>query len=183
MSCPKAAPCYATRRPLPKPRQVHFSPRHPRPAIPASVASTASNAGITYIAGTDVIASTRHPRPRSAPRSHPSSSRCPQPGPSAMINPSAIPFMVSLSNHTPSTHASRVHLPLFSDLSLLSAHSFLTEHIARRRCHSERSAAEPRNLAFRPSPIRNQRPPPKPGHFPPPKWTHSDRNWTHFPRK
>ena len=70
--------------------------------IPASVARTASTACTDCISGSDAIANTCHPRPRSAPR----------------------------------------------------------------RCfRSKRSAAEPRNLAFRPRPIPNQAAPPKTGHI------------------
>ena len=52
-----------------------------------------------------------------------------------------------------------------------------------RRCHSERSAAEPRNLAFRSCFIPNQGASAENWTHAPQNWTHSDGNWTHSAEK
>ena len=60
---------------LPKPNPLHRSIANN--AIPASFAWSASNACTDCLAGTAIIASTRHPRPQFALRSHPRLDTCP----------------------------------------------------------------------------------------------------------
>ena len=158
-------PGHTRTRSPPNPRIQHSSAFSPPPRmvrlsnhIPARFACNASNACTDCIAGSDAIANTRHPRPQFALRSHPAQHPPPSLPPRSLFSPLATlrsPFFPSSPNNSAGN---------WTHFGKNWAHS--AEKLTHRAKTGHIGLTEWTHPVIPPSPIPNQRPPPKTEHLP-----------------